>query len=97
MKKKFKYSVYLTDEFINTEIEALDLSQRAYNVLRRQQIHLIGELINNIDTEKDLLKFRNCGENTAHEIMKKLFDYHYSLLDDEGKKKYKNKLEAMNK
>ena len=59
---RFRFPVYPDAEYMQTDILALDISQRAYNALRRGQISTIDQLANNINYEGDLRNFRNLGE-----------------------------------
>ncbi|RSX58897.1 DNA-directed RNA polymerase subunit alpha [Bifidobacterium samirii] len=51
-------------------IEDLNLTQRSYNCLKREQIHTIGELV--AHTEQDLLDIRNFGMKSIDEVKEKL-------------------------
>jgi DNA-directed RNA polymerase subunit alpha len=49
------------------QIEALELSVRAYNCLKRAQIHTIADLLEY--TPDDLLEIKNFGQKSADEVM----------------------------
>ena len=51
-------------------IEDLNLTQRSYNCLKREDIHTIGELVSH--TEQDLLDIRNFGMKSIDEVKEKL-------------------------
>nr|WDA99194.1 RNA polymerase alpha subunit [Gronococcus sybilensis] len=53
-------------------IEELNLSVRAYNCLKRSQIHSIADLLNY--TREDLLEIRNFGQKSADEVVQALKD-----------------------
>lgn len=52
------------------QIEALELSVRAYNCLKRAQIHTIADLLRY--TPEDLLEIKNFGQKSADEVMEAL-------------------------
>ena len=54
----------------NILIEELELSVRAYNCLKRANIHNLGELLQY--SEDDLLAFKNFGQKSAKEVMENL-------------------------
>ncbi len=81
---------------MNTSIDELDLSPRAYNCLKRAGLFTIGAVINDIDKEEDLLKYRNLGTNSASEIMRKIFLYHYGQLQGKQKEAYHKKVAIIN-
>ena len=62
---------------INLPIEALDLSERPRNCLRRAQIQTVGELIEK--TEEDLLNITNFGQKSLEEVVAKLDELGFSL------------------
>ncbi len=55
---------------LETPIDELELSVRAYNCLKRANISSLGELTRK--SEEDLMKVRNCGRKTLDELKKKL-------------------------
>lgn len=62
---------------LDLPIEALDLSERPRNCLRRAQIHTVGELIQR--TEEDLLDITNFGQKSLEEVAAKLDELGLSL------------------
>lgn len=66
------------EKVLNSGIEVLDLSVRAYNCLRRANIRTIGELLKR--SEDDLMKVRNLGKNALEETLSKLAGF----LKDNG-------------
>ncbi|MBM3695677.1 MAG: DNA-directed RNA polymerase subunit alpha [Actinobacteria bacterium] len=58
-------------------IEALDLSERPRNCLRRAQVHTVGELVTK--TEEDLLNITNFGQKSLEEVVAKLDELGLSL------------------
>jgi DNA-directed RNA polymerase subunit alpha len=60
-------------------IEALDLSERPRNCLRRAQIKTVGELVER--TSDDLLNITNFGQKSLDEVVAKLDELGLSLAD----------------
>jgi DNA-directed RNA polymerase subunit alpha len=74
-----------TSPDLDLPIEALDLSERPRNCLRRAQIHSVGELVEK--TEDDLLNITNFGQKSLEEVTAKLDELGLSLRsasDSEG-------------
>jgi DNA-directed RNA polymerase subunit alpha len=63
-------------------IEALDLSERPRNCLRRAQIKTVGELVER--TSDDLLNITNFGQKSLEEVTAKLDELGLSLADGGG-------------
>ena len=55
---------------LNEAIEALELTVRSYNCLKREQINTVGELLTK--SEADLLDIRNFGQKSIDEVKAKL-------------------------
>ena len=66
-----------TSPDLDLPIEALDLSERPRNCLRRAQIHTVGELV--LKTEEDLLNITNFGQKSLEEVAAKLDELGLSL------------------
>ena len=94
--KRFRFPVYLGEEFMETPLDNLELSVRSYNCLWRAGIRNVGNIVNRIDNRNDLLHIRNLGIRSADEIMTALMKYQFSLLSDEGKKKYLARIDELN-
>jgi DNA-directed RNA polymerase subunit alpha len=62
---------------LDLPIEALDLSERPRNCLRRAQIQTVGELV--VKTEDDLLNITNFGQKSLEEVVAKLDELGLSL------------------
>ncbi|MCL2324599.1 MAG: DNA-directed RNA polymerase subunit alpha [Actinomycetia bacterium] len=73
------FSEYSEGEFgqLDTPIEQLNLSVRAYNCLKRQGVNTIGQLCE--CTENDLLNVRNFGAKSIEEVKDKLIDMGLNL------------------
>lgn len=54
-------------------IEVLDLSVRAYNILHRERVRTLGELIRK--REAEIADFRNMGKKSLDEIKERLASY----------------------
>ena len=64
---------------LDLPIEALDLSERPRNCLRRAQIKTVGELVER--TSDDLLNITNFGQKSLDEVIAKLDELGLSLAD----------------
>ncbi len=64
-------------EHLDLPIEALDLSERPRNCLRRAQVQTVGELI--AKSEEDLLNITNFGQKSLEEVVAKLDELGFSL------------------
>ena len=62
---------------LNLPIEALDLSERPRNCLRRAQIHSVGELVDR--NPEELLNITNFGQKSLEEVVAKLDELGLSL------------------
>jgi len=62
---------------LDLPIEALDLSERPRNCLRRAQVKTVGELV--IKSEDDLLNVTNFGQKSLEEVIAKLDELGLSL------------------
>ena len=60
-------------------IEDLDLTVRSYNCLKREGIHIVGELLSR--SEADLLDIRNFGSKSIDEVKAKLHSMGLQLKD----------------
>ena len=60
-------------------VEALDLTVRSYNCLKREGIHTVGELISR--SEADLMDIRNFGAKSIDEVKDKLASMGIALKD----------------
>lgn len=84
----FQFKIYLSEKMAETDIEALELSIRSYNCLKRAGINTIGVLCERIHSSNDLKMIRNCGNTSVAEIMDKLFYYHLCNLSEKRQKEY---------
>ncbi|MGN1000876.1 MAG: DNA-directed RNA polymerase subunit alpha [Bacilli bacterium] len=66
---------------LETTIEDLDFSVRAYNCLKRAGIHTLQDLVNK--SENDMMKIRNLGKKSLKEVLDKVRDLGLILRDDD--------------
>ena len=66
---------------LETTIEDLDISVRAYNCLKRAGIHNLQDLVNR--SEADMMKIRNLGKKSLKEVLDKVRDLGLILRDDD--------------
>ena len=95
-ERKLKFPVYVESPVMNEDVSELELSVRSSNCLRRAGFHTVGDLINGIEKSDDLLKIRNCGENSVREIMRNLFIYQYSVLTADRQEKWIEEVRRLN-
>lgn len=67
---------------LDLPIEALDLSERPRNCLRRAQVKTVGEIV--MKTEDDLLNITNFGQKSLEEVIAKLDELGLSLASGGG-------------
>lgn len=94
--KVFKVWFIRSEAMMNTPIDAVDLSVRASNTLKRAGFQTIGDLLDGITSFDDLKKSRGCGVTTLQEIKGKLFFYQYSRILPEKRYEYMNKILEIN-
>ncbi len=80
----------IPDEKYNMPVEHLDLSVRTMNCLRRSGIATVGELISK--KPKELLRLRNFGQKSFHEIEEQLKEMGLSLAPQIETKKGKEEV-----
>ena len=66
---------------LETSIEDLDFSVRAYNCLKRAGIHTLQDLVNKSDAE--VMKIRNLGKKSLKEVLDKVKELDLTLRDDD--------------
>ena len=66
---------------LETTIEDLDFSVRAYNCLKRAGIHTLQDLVNK--SENDMMKIRNLGKKSLKEVLDKIRDMGLILREDD--------------
>jgi len=66
---------------LETSIDDLDFSVRAYNCLKRANIHTLGDLTEK--TELEMMKIRNLGKKSLKEVMDKIKDMGLKFRDED--------------
>ena len=66
---------------LETAIEELDLSVRAYNCLKRAGIHTLQDIT--AMTEDEMMKIRNLGKKSLKEVLEKVKDMGLKFRDDD--------------
>lgn len=66
---------------LETSIEDLDFSVRAYNCLKRAGVHTLQDLVNR--SESDMMKIRNLGKKSLKEVLDKIKDMGLTLQDED--------------
>ena len=69
------------EKALGTTIEDLDFSVRAYNCLKRANVHTLHDLVNM--TESDMMKIRNLGKKSLKEVHDKVRELGLSLRNDD--------------
>ena len=69
------------EKALGTTIEDLDFSVRAYNCLKRANVHTLQDLVNM--TESDMMKIRNLGKKSLKEVHDKVRELGLSLRNDD--------------
>lgn len=101
-QKRFFNEVRLSEIQCKQEIMTLDLSQRAYNCLRRAGVNTVGQILDRFhdtgdqSSKKQLQQLKNLGKGTADEILMKLFFYQFSVLPEEKRSSYMKRVLEMN-
>ena len=66
---------------LETSIDDLDFSVRAYNCLKRANIHTLHDLVNK--DEDEIMKIRNLGKKSLKEVLDKIKELGLDLRDSE--------------
>lgn len=66
---------------LETTIEDLDFSVRAFNCLKRAGIHTLQDLVNK--SEPEMMKIRNLGKKSLKEVMEKIKDMGLKFRDED--------------
>ncbi len=92
----FKLPVYLRERYKTVDIDALELSVRSQNCLRRAGFQTVYDLMSGIRGTEDLKRIRNCGANSSREIMENLFLFQYQDTKPEQRDAYLYDLVQLN-
>ena len=93
---KFFFNIYLNSKMSETPIEALDLSARAFNSLKRAGYGTIGDLAEAIASGVEISRIRNCGKKSVREIMEHLFLFQYYSLKPEKREAFLEEVVNLN-
>ena len=85
---QFYYKLHLTKEMRESSLDELDLSVRSSNCLHRAGYFKIGQLVDALVSGMSLSSIRNCGKNSAREIMEQLFLYQYGKISKDRREIY---------
>ena len=66
---------------LETSIDELDLSVRAYNCLKRANINSVGDLTEK--TELEMMKIRNLGKKSLKEVIDKIKEMGLKFRDED--------------
>lgn len=77
---KFEFPLVINKDFREMPALVLALSNRAVNVLGRNKISTLGDLMDRFD---EVMRFRNCGEGTSREIKNAFLAFWYNSLESE--------------
>ncbi len=94
---KFKFRMHMTQEMSESSIEALELSVRSFNSLKRAGFNTVGEVVDAISAGMEIKGIRNCGSKSVREIMEHLFLYQYNSLPADKKDDYLAEVVKMNR
>lgn len=94
--RKLRFPVFMSDRLMRASFEELELSPRAMNCLRRGGYNLVGDVIEDINTSEDLKKIRGMGTTTADEIMEKIFEFQYQIMQPEKRDKFIKRIQELN-
>ena len=92
----FRFRMHMNRSMEETSIEALDLSVRSYNCLKRAGYINIGPQAEDIAAGKKLKEIRNCGSKSAREIMEHLFMFQYYSLKPDKRDSYLEEVVKLN-
>ena len=93
---RFRFRMHLTDAMWDAPVEALELSARPLNCLKRFGYDTVGKLAKAIDSGVDLKTMRNCGNVSVQLIMIRLFIFQVESLRPEQREEYLREIAQMN-
>ena len=91
-----RFPVYADAGYMQADIEALELSVRSYNCLKRAGFVTVRDLLKSIHGREDLFRIRNCGKRSVEEIMLHLFRYQIMCLRPESRGEYLQEVRELN-
>lgn len=93
---KLRFRLHMTDAMSETSIEALDLSVRSYNCLKRAGYNKISDITDALAGGVELKDIRNCGTRSVREIKEKLFLFQYESLPEHKREDYLKEVVGIN-
>lgn len=72
-------------EFMSFGVKEAFTSTKLINCALRFHCETIGDLINKINKESDLLGINYCGKLVAHRMMQEIFDLYLEHMESKGK------------
>ena len=91
-----RFHMYMTRDMKESSIDALELGIRSLHVLKRAGFNTIGDVVYAISDGLSIKNLRNCGANSAREIMEHLFLYQYYQLPAEKRDDYIYEVAVLN-
>ena len=85
IKKDLQFPLTFGSAFAKTSVREMELSERSKNILCRNGIQTMQDLMNNFEK---IPKFRNCGKTSAKEIKNKFLQRWYETLEDSEVSKF---------
>ena len=82
--KRFMIDVNDT-EFMDFDVRKVFTSKKLVNCALRFHCETVGDLINKINRESDLLGVDHCGKLIAHRMMQEIFDLYLEHMESKGK------------
>ena len=76
-----------SEQTFKVEVDALDLSVRAINSLKRCGIFTLGGVVDAV-MNGELPRIRNLGEKTENEIKNRILEFAYEQLNSQEKKQF---------
>ena len=93
---RFRFRMHLTDAMWDAPVDALELSARPLNCLKRSGYDTVGKLAKAIDEGIDLRHLRGCGRESVQMIMIRLFLFQVENLRPERREDYIREIAIMN-
>ena len=90
-----KFSLNFNPKICSLSLDELSLSVRGYNVLKRNGLNTIGDVVDAING-KTLITLRNLGKKTLQEIIINVVNLGYSQLGNEQKRALLTKIAETN-
>jgi len=93
---RVRFPINETEALRDTSVDVLSLDTRCSNGLKRNHIHTIGELLDNIESG-GLTQIHSLGRKSENRIMYELCTYQYNLLATQsGRNKFLKRIIELN-